>query len=373
MDIYIATPVSAPDLQEDIGKLIYDTVKDEHNVLTAHLFKENVLAYEEEWMAREIAEGCSGNVYERDLGWLRQADCVIVNAAPSLGMGIEVGYAAFDRHIPVLLLYREDFRSKFAWQNTNPFVTRAPYTPDDREGIVHAIHAFLEHVLKRQDAGIFLSFEGIEACGKDTQIKRSQQYLQENSIEVVVSREPGGTSLGEAERKLLLHPEEAYSALALPFETRAETSEVFLYLTARAEFFSKIVQPRLLEGGLVIANRFADSTTAYQGGGRFHSDPMMLAKINQLNDFAIRGRWPDMTFYLQIDYETMIARSVDKKLDFMERLGRQFFEQTIAAYDTIGREHPHRVVVIDGKKERDRIFQEDIRPRLDRIIEKLKK
>lgn len=227
--------------------------------------------------------------------------------------------------------------------------------------------------------GKFISFEGIDNCGKTTQIKRLEAYLKERDIPVMVAREPGGTALGETLRKILKHPEKVYHLINksypresdfLPLQEnqkRTPISETLLFLTARAEFMHHLVLPNLEKGITVIADRLGDSTRAYQGGGRYASKSDIIRIINALNDFVLQERWPDKTFFLDIPYEVMIQRSQGEELDYMEKLGRDFFERTRREYQRIALENPRRVISVDGTLSQEAIFNHGILPHIKEL------
>lgn len=220
----------------------------------------------------------------------------------------------------------------------------------------------------------FISFEGIDNCGKSTHVQKLEDYLKKHNIPVVTARDPGSTALGGALRMLIKHPQRSYAILNEAYKThhdfsqlsydekRTAEAELLMFLAARAEFVEHIVQPNLAQGISVIADRYADSTRAYQGGGRYKSRADRIELINNLNKFAIKDIWPDLTFLLDIPYEEMLTRAQQDELDFMESLGKEFFDATRAEYKTIAREQPDRFVLIDGMKPIEAIAQEDIVP-----------
>ncbi len=219
----------------------------------------------------------------------------------------------------------------------------------------------------------FISFEGIDNCGKSTQIRLLQSYLNSKNISNEVIREPGGTALGAALRRLLKEPNEVYSMMNKHFadepdfiqiptnQLRSSQAEALLFLASRSDFVEHLLKPNLEKGIIVIADRFVDSTRAYQGGGRLLGDKDMIKRINWMNDFAIQQVWPDITFILDISYEEMLARST-KNLDYMERQGKEFFEGVIQEYRRIAQEDSGRVVLVDGTMQAEEIFENYIKP-----------
>ncbi|NDD93034.1 dTMP kinase, partial [bacterium] len=142
---------------------------------------------------------------------------------------------------------------------------------------------------------MLITFEGTEGCGKSTLIRNLSQKLNELGISHIVTREPGGSSVAEQIRSLILHHE------------MDPLTELFLYEAARAEHFQKTVVPALKDGKWVLCDRFTDSTLAYQGFARGLPIPM----IEQLNSMATVKRKPDLTFFLDLPVEQGLARAQD--------------------------------------------------------------
>jgi dTMP kinase len=193
--------------------------------------------------------------------------------------------------------------------------------------------------------GIFVTFEGVEGCGKSTQARALEGYLTNRGIPARLTREPGGTALGEALRHILL---DHGNAGMLP------ETELFLYLAARAEHVAQVIAPLLDSGVIVISDRFGDASVAYQGGGR-DLDPRV---IETLNNMATRSVKPDVTFLLDLDPEeglSRLSRAVDDSGAAVERdriesetLG--FHGRVRAAYLDTARREPSRFMVIDARR-----------------------
>lgn len=223
--------------------------------------------------------------------------------------------------------------------------------------------------------GRFITFEGIECSGKGEQSHRLSAYLKQPGQEVILTREPGGTIYGEALRALLKHPVIAFKGLEKAFSDhddftslffsvddfyRSAYTELFMFMAARSEFVDKLIKPALSSGAIVIADRFSDSTRAYQGGGRFNNDRHMVSTINFLNVVAVQGVIPDLTFFLDITIEEMIKRrkQVSDKDAFFERsCDRAFFERTRQEYLQIAQDEPERFIVIDGSMSIEAVHQ----------------
>ena len=131
--------------------------------------------------------------------------------------------------------------------------------------------------------GFFVSFEGIDGCGKSTQIEKLLDRLKENDYETLLIREPGGTNISEQIRDILLNKEN---------NNLSNQAESLLFLSSRAQLVEEKIIPALKQGVIVVSDRFSDSTLAYQGVGR----KLGKAIINQLNDFATQNVYPDLTF-----------------------------------------------------------------------------
>src|SRR4030067_314607 len=145
----------------------------------------------------------------------------------------------------------------------------------------------------------FITFEGIEGSGKSTQIKLLSDYLKAKGHSVLITAEPGGTDIGSKIRKLLLEPENHMDPL----------TELLLYNASRAEHVRKVIYPALMQGGVVICDRFTDSTTAYQGYGR----GMDITIIKTLNDVVVPELKPFITFLLDMDVQEGLRRNIGAK------------------------------------------------------------
>ena len=188
--------------------------------------------------------------------------------------------------------------------------------------------------------GLFITFEGADGCGKSTQLNLLAEYLTKKGLEVVVTREPGAKGLGEKIREILLN----YDG---PVSDRCES---FLFLADRAQHIDMIVNPAVEAGKIVLCDRHTDSTVAYQGYGR----QLPLDRIKMLNEIAVNGRHPDLTFVFDIDVETSMKRVGDDK-DRMESAGKEFHNRVRYGYLEIAKQEPKRVKVLDATKTIDEI------------------
>lgn len=185
--------------------------------------------------------------------------------------------------------------------------------------------------------GLFISFEGIDGSGKTTITQEIVKYFKEKNIDVMLTREPGGNKIAEKIRDLILDSIN---------DTMDDKTEALLYAASRRQHLVEKILPALEQGTLVICDRFVDSSIAYQGYGR----GLGAKEILDMNLFAIEDHMPDVTFYLDIDLKTSMAR-VDKRenLDRLEESGDAFFEKVYNGYLEIIKDNP-RIKVIDAKR-----------------------
>ncbi len=196
----------------------------------------------------------------------------------------------------------------------------------------------------------FISFEGIDFSGKTTQINRLKKRLEKNGQHVIIIREPGGTVISEQIREILLNRDHA---------EMTDICEVFLYSAARNQLVVEKIVPELEAGNVVIADRFVDSTTAYQGAGR----GIHLDLIRDINRAATSGLLPGITFFLDIEPAKMAERkkSRNAQADRLEESGMTFYHRVREGYQQIASLDPQRVKVIDadlGVKEIENIIWE---------------
>ena len=196
--------------------------------------------------------------------------------------------------------------------------------------------------------GVFISFEGSEGCGKSTQIERLERRLGDVGVEVLRTREPGGTAAGEVIRHLLQHAPEG--------EKLTPEAELLLFAASRAQLVREVIAPAIERGAWVIADRFLDSTTVYQGTGRGLDADAVAA----INGFAVGDWLPDATFLLDMDAAEGHARAVRSRGDQPDRMEDQplaFFESVRQGYLRLAKENADRIQVIDASAEIERIEQ----------------
>ncbi len=202
--------------------------------------------------------------------------------------------------------------------------------------------------------GKFITVEGIEGVGKSTNITYVQQLLEANGIDVVLTREPGGTPLGEAIRALLLDSQ--YTGMD-------PACELQLMFAARAEHLAKVIRPALEQGRWVLCDRFTDATYAYQGGGR-GIDTGIISRLEQLVQGDFR---PDLTLLLDVPVEVGLARANSRSApDRFEQEKVDFFERVRQAYLDMARQHVSRYRVIDASQPLAGVQQQ-----LDTVLQKM--
>jgi len=183
----------------------------------------------------------------------------------------------------------------------------------------------------------FITFEGSEGCGKTTQVQLLANRLDAGGIPFLITREPGGTAIGETIRELLQY---APQSTGMTPET-----EVLLFEASRAQLVREIIKPALDRGECVIADRFFDSTTVYQGVARKLDKNI----VRQLNAFAVGDCIPDITFLLDVDLETTHARMKGpRRPDRMEQEADEFYEKVRDGYLEFAKWQKDRVIVIKG-------------------------
>jgi dTMP kinase len=196
--------------------------------------------------------------------------------------------------------------------------------------------------------GLFVTFEGGEACGKSTQLRRLVRRLETLNRTVLAVYEPGFTEVGSAIRQLVLH--------AKPGDSMQTETELLLFAASRAQLVGETIRPALEKGSVVISDRFYDSTTVYQGIGR----GLDLTFIGALNDFVTHGCKPDRTFLLDLDVAVSRARQLRRvrpvgQQDRMERLSDEFFEKVRHGYLKIAQAEPNRVKIVDASGTEDQV------------------
>ena len=201
-------------------------------------------------------------------------------------------------------------------------------------------------------AGLFLVFEGIEGSGKSLQLEFMARHLRERGVEPVVTREPGGTLLGQGIRRLLLDDGDP-SPLA----------ELFLYLADRAQHVERVIRPALGDGRILLSDRFYPSTLAYQGYGR----GLDLNLVRKANAWAVGGVRPHLIILLDLPVEEALARIRRRPLDRMEKETLEFHRRVREGFLAQAREDPDLFLVIDGTKRPQEVFRDALEGIVERI------
>lgn len=215
----------------------------------------------------------------------------------------------------------------------------------------------------RMGRGLFVSFEGSEGCGKSTQIGRLRRTLEGQGSRFLITREPGGTPLGESIRELLQFAPEG--------EGMCPEAELLLFAASRAQLVREVIRPALASGRHVLADRFLDSTTVYQGIAR----RLGREVVGAVNRLAVGDCLPDITFLLDMDAGAAWTRArqasqAEGKLDRMEREALSFYEIVREGYQDLALGEPERFVVIDANRDEETVAGEiwnRLKDRLDEL------
>ncbi len=210
--------------------------------------------------------------------------------------------------------------------------------------------------------GLFITLEGPEGSGKTTHAERLTQQLSGRGLDVVHTHEPGGTDIGDKIREILL---------STANEGMSARAELFLFLASRAELVGKVIKPALAEGKIVICDRFADATMAYQSHGRLLDETV----VSNMNQFATGGLQPDLTIILDIQVPIGLRRALEGregKGDRMERADVGFHQRVRAGYLALARCEPGRIKVVEVDKTVAKT-EKAIRSHVDKLVKKLDK
>jgi dTMP kinase len=197
-------------------------------------------------------------------------------------------------------------------------------------------------VAKRSQRGKFITFEGLDGCGKSTQLEKLAVALREQGIDLVTTREPGGTEIGERIRSVLL------SSRTAGLDSNAEMALMF---ASRAQLIAEVIEPALEAGKWVLCDRFTDSTEAYQGGGRQLGGNAVL----QLHEVLCRGLWPDLTILMDSDVSSSVSRARRRNKtaahdeNRFEKESGAFFTRVREAFLNIARRESDRIVLVDAR------------------------
>jgi dTMP kinase len=219
-------------------------------------------------------------------------------------------------------------------------------------------------VAKQSPRGKFITFEGLDGCGKSTQLERIAGVLRQQGIEVVTTREPGGTEIGERIRAVLL---DSRTAGLDPY------AEMALMFASRAQQIAQVILPALGAGKWVLCDRFTDSTEAYQGGGRQLGSESVL----RLHEVLCRGLWPDLSILMDSEVSASVARARRRNKavaqeepdeNRFEKESHAFFTRVRNAFLEIARREPQRVALVDARPSLDVVHPEIVRVVKERLL-----
>ena len=200
--------------------------------------------------------------------------------------------------------------------------------------------------------GKFITLEGVDGAGKTSHMEFIKEYLTNLKLDFIMTREPGGTELGERLREILLHDE------------MTPKTETILMFAARNEHIEKVIRPGLTSGAIVISDRFTDASYAYQSGGKGVEDE----EIDVLKDLVQKNLQPDLTFLFDLPVEVSIKRlKKTRKLDKFEKEEKDFHENVRKKYLMIAKNNPKRFSVLNSEKSIDEI-QSQIKIKLDELL-----
>jgi dTMP kinase len=202
----------------------------------------------------------------------------------------------------------------------------------------------------RKPKSFFITLEGPEGSGKSTHASRLAEYLRSKGRDVLLTREPGGTAIGDQIRAIL--NDHANAAM----QPRAE---ILLFCASRAQLISQMIRPHLARGGTIVCDRYVDSTLAYQGYGR----GLNLARLKSISDFATEGLVPDITLLLDLPVETGLARRRRSDSDWnrLDALEVEFHRRVRQGYLRLARRSPKRWILIDADKEEEEVWSQILR------------
>ncbi len=218
-------------------------------------------------------------------------------------------------------------------------------------------------VAKHSTRGKFITFEGLDGCGKSTQLERIAGVLRQQGIEAVTTREPGGTEIGERIRAVLL---DSRTAGLDPY------AEMALMFASRAQQIAQVILPALEAGKWVLCDRFTDSTEAYQGGGRQLGSEAVL----RLHEVLCRGLWPDLTILMDSEVSASVARARRRNKaaahesdeNRFEQESHAFFSRVRDAFLEIARREPQRVALVDARPSLEVVHPEIVRVVRERLM-----
>jgi len=195
--------------------------------------------------------------------------------------------------------------------------------------------------------GLFITLEGPDGSGKSTMIGLIGQYLKEQGIDHVITREPGGTAIGEKIRGIIIDRENI---------NMGPETEALLFAASRAQHVHEKILPSVEEGKVVVCDRFLLSSLAYQGVGR----GLGIQEVKAVNEFGLRGMTPDLILFFHVDPEVTLLRKTKEGGDRLEEEGGAFHREVYEGYMTLLEMYPDNVVVIDAEKSVEEVYAQTI-------------
>ncbi len=202
--------------------------------------------------------------------------------------------------------------------------------------------------------GLFITFEGIDGCGKSTQSRRLQRKLEEKGNAPLLLREPGGTPISEDIRKVLLNPDNS---------SMAPENEALLLAASRSQLLKEVIIPHLEQGSIILCDRYIDSTLAYQGFGR----DLPQEWLRQINRLAFELAIPDRTFLFYLPVVVALSRLGDRQRDRIEATGVDFLEKVRNGFLTLAEQESDRYIILDSQNQIEEL-EKEISSQVLRII-----
>jgi len=202
--------------------------------------------------------------------------------------------------------------------------------------------------------GKFITLEGPDGSGKSTMINLIGQFLKENGQEFILTREPGGTKIGEKIRDIIIDREH---------DNMGAETEALLFAASRAQHVHEKIIPSINEGKIVVCDRFLLSSLAYQGVGR----DLGIERVKMINDFGLRGIVPDLILFFHVDPEVTLLRKTKEGGDRLEEEGGSFHKQVYDGYMTLLKKYPDNIVLIDATKPIEDVYAQTINALKERL------
>ncbi|NGX49052.1 MAG: Thymidylate kinase [Candidatus Anoxychlamydiales bacterium] len=203
--------------------------------------------------------------------------------------------------------------------------------------------------------GFFITFEGGEGAGKTSLIDSIKKYLESKKLDYIVTREPGGTKLGEHLREIVLQEKNGKEVSSNVSKTLDPKAELCLFLASRAQHIKEVILPSLEKNKIVLCDRYNDSSIAYQG----HARDLGIDKVIEFSSFIIEDATADLTIYLDIDPKIGLSR-VESKLDRIESEKMDFHQKIRDAFHILAKKFPKRIKIIDATESKEDVLKKSI-------------